>query len=226
MQYYSLDEVVAEAMLIVKDKDKYQLPARQWVYSALIYHGSADDEIDVCEITVKNLLAKKPDACRQILELACYNSAGELLPHTFRGGKKRIYPNQNAIATVINEDGETVTYWESVDVSEDRFNIILGTNGTDVAKIKLRFYSYPLDNQGQPLIRDDEKQSCIYFVRFQIALLQDDNQSKIQLDEQRWKLEADRVRAGKKVSSMNGEKRKAISRNWMKLLPNFNHSQF
>jgi hypothetical protein len=222
--YLSIDEVLAEAMSIVKDKAAHEAVARQWIWTNLMQTGVSEEELEVVVVYPKNLLAKKPKNCRRIKEFCCFDSAGLLIPHTFRSGKKRIYPNTGAYTTAVGTDGGTEYNYQCVDVSEDKFNLVLGTNATDVAQIALRYYALPLDSAGEPLVHESEKLSCIYYVRFQLAMLDDSNQSKIQLDEIRWKQEVDRARAAKK--SVNEETRDTVGRDWLRLLPSFNPRKF
>jgi len=227
MQYFSIDEVVAEAMTVTSNvTDADRLIARQWVASALSQMGMSEDEIVVCELTPKNLLVRKPDNCRKVYELACYDSSGNLIPHTFRAGNKRIYPNTETRTVTTNSEGTQIITYTTVDVSEDRFNIILGTNATSVAKVKLRYYAYPVDNDGMPQIREDEKQACVYYIRFCKAMKDDDNQSKIQLAESMWLRACDIARAAKKSSSLNNDKAKTIAKIMNSMIPNFNRSTF
>jgi hypothetical protein len=231
MNYYNIDEVVAEAMLVTSNvTDADRLIARQWVGSAMEFLGMSEDEIEVCEIIPKNLLARKPDNCRKLIDIACYDEAGNYIPHVFHAGKKRIYPNTNVLVatTTTNSDGESetrVTY-TAVDVSEDRFNIVLGTNASDVYKIKIRYFSYPIDADGLPMIRSDEKQAIIYFIRFCKALKDDENQGKIAQDEMRWMREADRVKASKKMADVTNDKAKTMASILNRMIPNFNRSKF
>jgi hypothetical protein len=224
MQYLSIDEVLAEALSIVKDKAAHEAVARQWIWTNLMQTGVSEEEIEVCTITPKNLLARKPKNLRKLKELALFDAAGDLIPHTFRSGKTRIYPNTNIATASTGSDGETEYTYTTVDVSEDRYNIVLGTNASDVTTVALRYYSLPLDDNGDPLVREDEKLSCIFYVRWMIGLLEDSNQSKIQLDEIRWKQEVDRARASKK--SISEEMRDTIGRDWLRMIPSFNPRKF
>jgi hypothetical protein len=210
MNYLELDEVLAEAMSITRDANRYENVGKQWAYTALMQLGSSDDELDVCELTPKNLVCKKPNNCRKVEDIELYDFSGNSIPFVFRAGKKRINSSSS----------------EGVDVSEDRTHIILGSNGDCVSAVKIRFWSYPLDDKGQPMIREDEKLAIIFYIRFMIALEKDDNMSKIQMDEFRWKMEADRVRAAKKAGDFSKAKIRAMKRDWLRLLPVFNTKRF
>jgi hypothetical protein len=226
MQYLTLDEVVAEALSVVKDKSQHEVFAPQWAWTALMQTGSCDEDFEVAAIKVKNYIAKKPVNCKKLDDIALYDSAGNQINYIFRTGKKRIFPDSNIIARSTNDDGEEEVVYGAVDVSEDRYNIHIGTNGSNVDTVCIRYYSLPLDAQGQPLIREDEKLSVLNYIWYMIARREDDNQSKVEANRQNWMHESDRARAAKKSSGMNSAKHKDISREWLRLIPNFNFSKF
>jgi hypothetical protein len=225
MQYLTIDEVLAEAMSIVKDKAEHEGVARQWIWTNLMQTGVSEDELEVTTIKPKNLIAKKPKNCRRIKNIALFDSAGGEIPFVFRSGKTRMYyPIDNSITTTT-VDGEEQVDYGYVDVSEDRFNIVLGTNATDVDLVAIRYYSLPLDASGDPMVQEVEKLSCIFYVRWMIALRQNENQSQIQLDEIRWKQEVDRARAAKK-SQISEDTKDTIAREWLRHIPSYNHRKF
>lgn len=226
-RYYSISEVVAEAMTItpgVNDADENI--GRQWVASALNAFGTSEDEIQVCEDVPKNLLVKKPDNMRTFIELALYDSTGCWLPHRFHGGGKRIYPQTEYYFPRVTTNSVAVGYASPIDVSENQFSFILGTNGTDVALMKMRYFAYPLDEEGMPMIREDEKEACILYIRRNKLMKEGANQAAIQIADGMWKQAADIARAAKKHSSMNNDKAKVIARSLNRMIPNFNRSQF
>lgn len=210
MQYLTIDEVLAEALSIVKDKAEHEAVARQWIWTNLMQTGVSEDELEVTTIKPKNLLARKPKNCRRIKNIALFDAAGCEIPFTFRSGKTRIF---------------TDTECDGVDVSEDKYNIVLGTNAEDVDLVAIRYYTLPLDANKDPLVQECEKLSCIFYVRWMIALKNDDNMSKIQMDEIRWKQEVDRARAAKK-SQISEDTKDTIAREWLRLIPSFNHRKF
>jgi hypothetical protein len=225
MTYLTLEEVLSEAMSITKTPDKYEAAARQWAWTALMQTGVTEQDMDVVLIDVKNFIAKKPKNFRKLDDLALYDAAGNEINHIFRQGRKRIFPDRNAIARSRNEDGTEEVVYGAVDVSEDRYNIHIGTNGSNVTTVALRYYTLPIDTNGEPMISEEEKLSVIFYIRYMIAELEDDNQSKVARMEIRWKQECDRARAAKK-STNNSSKQRQNGREWLRLIPNFNRSQF
>ncbi len=223
MTYVSLDEVTALARTVIGTSDEQdEVLFRQWVWEALQDVGISQDSIEVCTLKPKNFFAKKPSNCRVLIDLALYDANGNLFYHVFRAGKKRIYPQTLNTAVVTND--LTRVNMLPIDVSEDRDSIVLGSNATDVAYIEIRYFSYPVDKNGLPMIREDEKMAIVYFIRFMWAMRKNDNRSEIDQNRQMWMLESDRARARKK--NITNEEAKTIMKNWMRLIPNFNFRQF
>lgn len=224
--YLSIDNVVAFSKTIVKSANNVDTNLwKDWIYQSLLYYGIGDDEIDVAELTPKDLLAPIPQECRVILELSLFDSGGNQLSHKYRGGKQRIYTDARLSTTSVGGSSNLNDY-VPVDVSSDAYNIVLGTNGSNVAKILIRYFKYPLDENGAPLIREEEQMGCALFVKYMMALREDENQSKISAAELRWKLEADRLKADKKTKSMSEEKAKQVLNHMLRLIPSFDKNQF
>jgi len=225
MAYVSINEVTAAAQTVLKDSDNLDRNLwKYWAYLAALELGLADDEIRVAELTPVDLEAPLPEGCRQIIEVALYDSNDGKLKHKFRTGVTRIQPNDfDDVATTGNSEIYERIY--PVDVSNDVSNIYLGTNGEHVAKIMIRYFSYPVDDSGQPMIREEDVMACVYYIRYMDALRRDDNRSKILQDQMNWFRECDRAKARKKMSSMTPDKARSIMMSMMKVVPNFNAIQ-
>lgn len=232
--YVDFDGVLAEAISVIGasgDDEVAKNFGRQWIWRCVTDFPVSEDNIKVCRIDVKNLLLKKPSEMQRFLEVALYDVNDNFIPHVFHTGQKRIYPNVESYSynVVLNEgedDEETVTYTAPVDLSEDRNSFVLGTNGSNVSYAQVRYFAYPLDNNGLPMIREEEVLACVYFVRFMWSLRKNDNQSEIRNNELLYKQEADRVRAKRKSMDFSNEKRKQIAASLNRMLPNFNRSRF
>jgi len=224
MNYLSLDEVVASARTTISTSDTMdEVLMRQWAWEGLQDVGISEDSIEVCTLKPKNLIARKPENCRAIIDIALYDANGSQFNHVFRTGKKRIYKESVPEFFVLDSTtGERVPI--SIDVSEDRDSIILGTNGANVTEIKIRFFSYPIDKNGLPMIREDERMAIVYYIRHMWALRKNDNRSEIDQNYKMWLLESDRARARKK--SITNEQVKAIVKRWARLIPDFNYKRF
>lgn len=179
--------------------------------------GISDEDVKSIVLYPKDGVAKKPDDMRVMIDLNLIDASGNQLKHKFRTGGFRMY----------EDDRIEGVYEIPVDVSEDRFNIILGTNGDSVNKIVIRYFAYPIDPQTKlPLIREDETMALLYFIRFMWAMRKDDNRSEIAEKQRMWYMESDRIRARKKMESLTPEKAKSIMKSWMRLIPDFNMERF
>lgn len=228
MNYVPLESVVAEAISVIgvgSDEETMKNFARQWIWRAAIDLPVTEDNIKVCTILVKNMMMKKPDDMRRFMEIALFDSAGEYIPHVFHAGKKRIYPDTRIFpAAVINTSNDPVCV--PVDLSEDEYAFYLGTNGSAVYQGVVRYFAYPLDSSGMPMIREDDVLTCVYFVKFMASLRKNDNRSEIQQNELLYKQEADRARAKRKASDLSVDKMKTIAAAFNRMIPSFNRSKF
>lgn len=218
MNYITIDTLIARAQTTIPSSDSMDRNIwREWVWMGLQDLGIGDEDVKSIVIYPKDGVARKPEDMRVMIDLNVYDAAGNQLHHKFRTGGYRLY-----------EDERMDTIHEiPVDVSEDRYNIILGTNGDHVSKIVVRYFSYPIDaNTKLPLIREDETMALIYFIRFMWGMRKDDNRSEIAEKQRMWYMESDRIRARKKMESLTPEKAKNIMRNWMRMIPDYNMERF
>lgn len=109
---------------------------------------------------------------------------------------------------------------------EDQHAFYIGSNGENVATALVRYFKYPLDSNGLPMIREDEKFAIMCYIQWAKASRKGENQSEIFNKWQMWAKQHDMARARKKSSDMSNDKHKTIARNWVRLLPSFNHSSF
>lgn len=223
MNYVPCDEVIETASSVIStstEQDKALM--LQWLWEGLQQLGVSEEQIQVCSLIPKNCIAKKPADLRMLLDISLYDSQGCLIPHVFRSGKKRIYPIQSPTNVVVS-DGVITPLW--IDVSQDLYNIILGSNALDtVAVVGIRYFAYPLDPQGRPMVRQDETMALIYFLRFMWSLRKNDNRSEIAQNEMMWLRACDIAKAAKKMVPQ--EQLKTIARAWRSLIPNLNDNQF
>ncbi len=226
MNYTKINEVTALAMTVIKKADLADRNIwRAWVYQCVLDLGCSDNELKTCVLLPENGIAPLPDDCRQIVELGLYNNSDQQLLHRFRPGKTRVYSDLRIVPSATGAT-QTINNLTPVDVSNDEHSIHLGTNATLVTQILLRYFAYPFDEKGLPMIREEDAMACVYFIRFMESLRSNDNRSEIQQNEMMWKSEADRARARKKAESMTPEKAKTLMKDMMRMIPQFNLSQF
>jgi hypothetical protein len=233
-KYVELDSVVNEAIATLGlsgDDDLAKNFCRTFVWRFVVDLPITDDAIKVAKVYPKNLILKKPVDMRRGLEVALYDASDCLIPHKFHSGKERIYPNveeysYNVTTNEGTDDEETTTYYIPVDLSEDGTAYYLGTNGTEVSYALVRYFSYPLDKAGMPMIREEAVEAATLFCRYKWSLRKNENQSEIANNRLMYQQEADRCRARMKSFDMSDEHRKAIAQSLNRMLPNFNRSRF
>lgn len=218
MKYVTLESVVAEAIATLGlsgDDGLAKNFCRTFIWRFVVDLPITDDAIKVAKIYPKNLILKKPSDMRRGLDVALYDASGCFIPHVYHNGKKRIYPNP-----------EVYTNSGGVDLSEDSNAYYLGTNGTHVAWAEVRYFGYPLDSAGMPMIREEAVEAATLFCRYKWSLRKNENQSEIANNERMFKMEADRCRARMKSLDMSEETRKAIADSMTRMIPNFNRSRY
>ena len=231
MNYVDYEEVVSESVAIIGlsgDDEIAKNFIRTWLWRGLQSLGTSEQMLQDTKVHVKNLLIKKPKM-KKLEEIALYDVNGNFIPHIWQTGK-RIYPNveQYSYDVVLNEgtdEEETVTYYTPVDLSENKECYVLGTNGIQVSYALIRYWGYPLDSAGMPLIREDEVEALTLYARYKWSQRKNENQSEIRENKITWQQAADICRAEKKGSDMTNEKRKKIAADFNRMLPNFNRSR-
>lgn len=220
MSYVDIDTVIARAETVIpKATTEDKAVWREWTWMSLQDLGISDEDIKSATLYPKNGLCKKPDDFRVLVDLVCVDSSNAQLTHKFRTKGHRLYYD---IRNLLQMSSGI-----PVDVSEDRFNFILGTNASEVAAVNIRYFSYPIDKKtGMPMIREDEVMAIIYFIRYMWAMRKDDNRSEIQEKQVAWFRESDRVRAKKKMTSLTEEKAKSIGKSWMRHIPDFDLQRY
>lgn len=229
IKYNSLSEtikLVKSTLGQMTEAEEALLP--QWCWECMPFLGIADDEVEVCVLKPKNLMAPKPENFRILIDLSLHSedvtksepTAYNTLPHVFRAGKKRV----NQLIEYPKELDANGAVADLIDVSEDRKHIILGSNGTGVQSIVVRYFSYPLDEQGQPMIRQDDKMAIVAFCQFMWAMRQGTNQSAITNFYNMWRQQADHAVGRSKT--IHHEQAKTLMRRWVSLIPIFNPNTY
>ena len=203
MKYISIDEAVAAASSIIKNNSKEdRLIYKFWIWQAEKVIGCSFLSEDTCELIVQDLSATKPLDHVYTIDLALIDSKGGDVKYNYNGYRKRIHP----ITTLNNPS--------FIDVYESEDCIHLDSNGTSIEKVILRYYSYPVDENGDPKIPDFHLNAIMAYVRFMHNMR---NDLPYDRDELRWKIQASKARGKNKMPNM-AEGREIID-NWLTLLP-------
>jgi hypothetical protein len=229
MTYVDFEEVVAESIMTIGlsgDDELAKNFARQLIWRGLQKLGTSDDQLEVCKVDAKNLLIKKPKM-KRFDAIALYDANDNYIPHVFHSGSKRIYPNvEECTHTVTTEDGETETFYGPVDLSENRGAFVLGTNGSHVAYALIRYWGFPLDSNGFPLIQECEVEALTLYVRYKWSQRKNENQAEIRENKIAWMEAADWTIAHKKSIDNHGERKKQQAAMLSRMIPNFNRSRY
>jgi hypothetical protein len=229
MSFITLDEVTALAQSTTKDAaSNYRLLCRNWICTlALPDLGISEDDIKVARLLPKNLTVPKPVDFRSLLDISVFDTNDQPLDHKYRSGSKRIYTDTRLVATATNGSSSTVNALVPVDISSDTHSFHLGTNGANVGSIVIRYYCYPSDENGIPLIRQEEAMACVFFCKYMWAIRQNNSRSEIEQFRQIWATECDRARARKKMVGITPEMMKTVIKStWMRSIPSFDFRKF
>ena len=222
MSYITLDEATAFARTLIKEAtESDRLLFREWIFQGLMELGVSMAQVKVCTIEAKeNRLRLPEDALpRGIKNIALYSGNNEVR-YTYNEGVKRIHANDNTLQNAGTYDPK---FGSLVEISMDDYYIHLSSLGDTVTHAKIRYYSLPVDEQGQPKIDKDLRLALALFVRYCWEMRNNDNQSAIDQAYKQWIKERNSKRGKRKMPSEL--EMQAIERYWLTMLPNFNHSK-
>lgn len=206
----SLEEVVAEASTYIGEvTDAERNMMRQWVFRALNLIGPSRDNVKVCTIKPKDLSFTLPDDCigsSYVIDIALYDSNGEVA-FTYEDGVKRIH----------NLGG-------GIDISMDGKYINMSSEAKAVAYAKIRYFSLPVNVQGELMITEDAVFAIVCFIRYAWAMRKNDNRSQIDQDRTTWIGEMQRVKANRKMPSELEATH--ILKRWASLIPALNRKTY
>ena len=207
-QFVSVDEAVATAMTLLPENAALnEVLARQWSYMALRNIGPTSHWFDECELYPNdNLILKKPIDMWKAIDIALFTSTGVEVNFVYRGLGKRIHREGDL-------DLQNIPY---VDLSEDNHAFYLGSNGTSVAKAKLKYWQLPIDNDGLPKIPEGQILAIAFFIRWMWSIRQNENQSDRQISEQNYKMERNKARS--EGNAPSGIEMEQIGKEWVSLI--------
>jgi hypothetical protein len=146
------------------------------------------------------------------IDLALYDGSGNEYQYKYQFGKKRIHIN-----TTTGEQSK-------IDVSEDAYYYHLGTNASNIAYAKLRYYAYPIDDENNPMFPNHHMLALMMFIKWMWELRKNDNQSAIGMAEGNWIKQSTKAKAANKMPDML--KGKEIATTWMSMIDKARHYDF
>lgn len=206
-RFLSLDEIVAEAMTIVPGASSEDfLLAKQWAYTALREIGPSSDYINVATLYPDNLSLAKPDDYYKAIDLALYSGipdSGTEIPYSFRSGKHRIHQYGPNVRNIVE-----------VSESSDFFH--LSSNADHVTYAVLRYFTLPVDHNGQPMFPEHCRLAVMLFIRYMWAVRHGERDWP--LHKQAWDEARNAARSRSKLP--NGMQYRQFAREWITMIPN------
>lgn len=219
---YTIDEVTAELVVglpNVSPEDRNIF--RNWAIRGLKQLGPDRNDVKVAQVTPNtNGLIKKPDDFTHGIDLSLFNSSDQELEYHFNHGGSRIHNDRFSIQEENNQD--TIT--GRVDVSEDAYYYQLGNNSSVVAYALIRYFAYPIDAEGIPLVDEQDMEAIIDYCTYRLSRRKGDNRSEIDQNYTIWMASMDRRKAAKKMPSQLAMR--GIASRWMSLLPITNEGNY
>lgn len=193
-----IDEVTASIMSVVAEAtNEDRLLFKQWVAEACQDIGVSSANLKNCDLEPKDGSFRKPTDMTAAVDLALYNAGGQELAYNFiQNSPARIHIDRFAVnATIIGDPTNII----KVDLSEDVYYYHLGTNGTQVTKMKLSYLAMNVDRYGFPLVPESNLTAYKMFCRWMWQLRRNDNQSAIAQAEMSWLRERAMARGRNKM---------------------------
>jgi hypothetical protein len=199
-QFVSLNEVVANSALLIKDTDpRHRNILRQWTYLGERQLGFSGLHDKAEQVEVDNLTIKKPSDYAVGNDLALFDANDNEYKIHFHGSKKRIH---NEVTILSGTVGGFSYDHSEIGVSEDPYYFYLDSNGESVTYANIRYYSYPIDEDGDMLIPEHHLFALINFNFWMWEKRRNENQSSISMAKNDWLMEQSKAKAKNKVPSM------------------------
>lgn len=155
--YIDVDQVISNVQLALGLQDDEMRPAfTQWAYDAQRSIGLSHlDKKDTGWKEIKNLSWDKPCGFVAPLEITVQTSDGDCyLPRYSHKLDKCGCCNNTANSTVDNY------------VSENQTQFYLDSEATKYIKYKMIYYSLPVDDSGNPLIREQNERAVMAYIEY------------------------------------------------------------
>lgn len=194
----SINEVVVFAMTTCKTATpEDRLLFKVWCVAACRDIGSNKDWYKVTVLYPEDFSFKKPDDLVSTVAISLYDSSDQEIRYNFNQGSKRIFPDRFQ----INTDSSTAQITGRIDLSEDAHYFHMGTNATEVQYALVRYLGMPVDQEGFPLIREDNLLAYEAFCKYMYAKRVNDNRSEIDQNYSIWLKERDKIKGKNKMPS-------------------------
>jgi hypothetical protein len=224
-RFVNVDEAVALADTLVPEGKLNKAIARAWAYSGLRDIGPGEHWFAEKELIPNaNLSVHKPSDMYKAIDIALYHKTegGQKIEYRFsyKGLGKRIHSDGNT----VREDGiYSPASGAPIDVSEDAYCFHLGSNGSQVNCIKLKYWRLPIGDDGLPLIPEHQVLAIAFFIRWMWAVKENVANDRA-LSRQDYLNARREARASSKMPS--GIEMEQVGKEWTSLLNSPRFKQF
>jgi hypothetical protein len=211
--FLNIGEVVAHAETVIGDLDEAdRVLLRQWAWLGEQQLGFGAVNEETSEIVVTDLAIRKPSHMASAIDIGLYDAAGSEYQYKYQFGKNRIHEHSRSGSQ------------RKIDLSEDAYFYHLGTNASDITYAKLRYYSYPIDSENNPMFPNHHLLALMMFIKWMWELRKSDNQSAIAMAESNWLKQSTKAKAANKMpDQLKGEE---IAKTWMSMIDRVRYYNF
>lgn len=207
-KYITIDEIVASAVTILPGStDTEKVFMRHWCVLGNRELGLSKDNVVTEKINVQDLTIRKPINLLSIDDIGLYNDSDTELNTIYKGYGEMTHTDIDTISGTLKL---------TISISEDDEFLHLSSNGSTTDYARIRYYSIPIDDKGNPLILERKRFAIMLFLSYMWTLRQGANQSAIDKAEFRWLKEAAKQRSKNKMPSVL--EMKSISKWYMSLI--------
>jgi len=193
-KYITIDEVVASAVTILAGStDAEKVFMRHWAILGNRELGLSKDNVVTEKINVQDLTIRKPENLLSIDDIGLYSDSDVEYATVYKGYGEMTHTDLDAIQGTLKL---------TISISEDDEFLHLSSNGDSIDYAKIRYYSIPICEKGNPLILERKRLAVMFFLSYMWAIRQGANQAAIDRAELRWLREAAKQRAKNKMPSV------------------------
>lgn len=202
MNFLTIDEVVANASTLIKNiEPKTRLLMKSWAYLGERRIGFSGLQINVEEVPVEDLIIRKPEYCAQPIDIALYDEQNNEYKYEFKGQGKPIHSGNRY-------------KWGKIDVHETPFDFRLGSNGSMISRAKIKFYAYPVDDNGDLMFPEHHLEALMFYIKWMYDMREGDIQSARDSN-MNFEISASKARSRNKSDRLLS---KEVSKKWMSMI--------
>jgi hypothetical protein len=173
-----VDRVIALAMSTLEGADTIDRAYfKEWVYEGMKQLGPSMAWYNEAILYPTELAFRKPTDMYSLIDVALFDSADTELRFSYRGLGSRIHESDNSL---LNSDTYAPTMGAPIDLSEDGYYLHLGSNGGLVAYAKVKYWKFPVDENNELIVPEDDVFCLALFCRYCFYMRKDDKMGAAQ----------------------------------------------